>query len=118
MDWTAEKIIETVEQLRKDSCYKNGDEVMEIYSEFREKFPKLFYTCLNPDFNMNELQGLLKIRDNAKSKGVSDIIRDTQVGEVYAKRYVYPVIREPTISEKKNAAKKVAEKYAELEREN
>ncbi len=116
MDWSTEKILETVEQLREDSCYKNGDEIMEMYGEFRDKFPKLFYTCLSPDFNLGELRGLLQIRDNASRMGTPDIIRDTQVGEVYAKRYVYPVTREPSLSEKKVAAKKVAEKYAELEK--
>jgi hypothetical protein len=115
MDWSSDKIVETVEQLRKDSCYKNGDEIMEIYGEFRDKFPKLFYTCLSPDFNMDELRGLLNIRETASRTGTPDIIRDTQVGEVYAKRYIYPVTREPSMADKKLAAKKVAEKYVELD---
>lgn len=115
MDWTSKKIMDTVENLRKDSCYKNGDELVGIYGEFRDQFPKLFYTCLEPDFNMQELGNLLKIRDNATKENTPDIVRDTTVGEFYAKRYVYPVTGEPTLEEKKKATKKVAKRYVDME---
>ena len=67
-----------------------------------------------PNFNIQELKNLLAIRDRAKRENTPDIVRDTTVGEIYAKRYLYPVMGEPTLEQKKEAAKKVAKKYAQM----
>lgn len=111
MDWTSERILETVKNIHRDSGRKTIEEVEEEYKEFKENFQKLFYASIAPNFNFRELEWLLNVRDNATAKGVPDIVRDTHIGEHYAKKYVYPVTGEPSLNDKKNAAKKVAEKY-------
>jgi hypothetical protein len=115
MDWTSERIIATARDIYRDSGRKTLEEVETEYAEFKENFQKLFYACTAPNFNFQELEMLLRIRDNASRNGTPDIVRDTQVGEHYAKRYVYPITGEPSLEEKKKAAKKIAKKYAENE---
>ena len=113
MDWNSEKILETVDNLRKDYLYLNENDIMTKYEEFKTLFPKLFYTCLEPSFNHQELKNMLEFRDQAKNSHTPDLVRDTKVGEYMAKKYVYPVTGEPSLEEKKEAAKKVAKKDAE-----
>lgn len=115
MDWPSQRILATARDIHRDSGRKSLEEVEEEYKEFKEKFQKLFYACIAPGFNMQELEWLLGVRDNAAAKGTPDIVRDTHIGEHYARRYVYPVTGEPSLDEKKKAAKKVAKKYAENE---
>lgn len=112
MDWSHNKIINTVKSLRNDSHSLNESQINEKYSEFKEKFPKLFYMCMTPNFDIECLNGLLNFRDKAERDNISDLERDVAVGEKFAKRYLYPVVgKEPSIEEKKEAAKKVAAKY-------
>lgn len=117
MDWSSEKILEEVESIHRDSGRLTLEEVEERHAEFKERFQKLFYAAAAPNFDAKELRWLLGVRDTAAAKGTPDIVRDTQVGEYYAKRYVYPITGEPSIADKKKAAKKVAQKYAENENE-
>ena len=76
-----------------------------------EKFPKLYYSCMTPDFNMNTLNMMLNYRTKAETENIPDMVRDVTIGESKAKKYLYPVVGEPTIDQKKKAARKVAEKY-------
>ena len=117
MDWSSKKIIQTARELRCDYRFKTSDQIMETYGEFRDTFPKLFYTCLEPNFEIEELEKLLRLRQQAIEENTPDIIRDTTVGEIYAKKYVYPLTGTPTLDQKISAGKKVAQKYVELEKQ-
>ena len=116
MDWGGEKIITVIDELRHDYLYMTEEEIFEKYKDFKEFFPKLFYTCLEPNFNSQELKNMLEFRDQAKVTQTPDLIRDTKVGEYMAQKYLYPVVGEPTMDQKKEAAKKVAKKQVELEK--
>lgn len=111
MDWSKDKIIDTVKVLRQDAQTLTESDINDKYSEFKEKFPKLFYMALTPNFNVGHLEGLIDYRDKSSRDNVSDLERDIFIGEAFAKKYLYPVVGEPTIDQKKKAAKKVAEKY-------
>ena len=111
MDWNTNKIIETVGEIRKDSLYLTEKSVQAKYSEFIEKFPKLYYTCITPDFDFKTFHTMLKYRNKAEQDNIPDLVRDVTIGETMAKKYLYPVVGEPTIEQKKKAAAKVAEKY-------
>jgi hypothetical protein len=114
MEWSKKKIIDTVESFQYDVCTKTTDEIEDKYDEFKQMFPKLYWTCLDPNFNLEELIGLLNIRDEASRNNTPDLVRDTTIGEHYAKKYVYPVVGEPTIEEKKIAARKAVLKSEQL----
>jgi hypothetical protein len=111
MDWTPEKIVSVIENVRKDSLYLTEKDIQIKYKEFMEKFPKLYYSCMTPDFNMNTLNMMLNYRTKAETENIPDMVRDVTIGESIAKKYLYPVVGEPTIDQKKKAARKVAEKY-------
>ncbi len=111
MDWSKGKILDTVKVLRKDAQTLSESEIDDKYSEFKEKFPKLFYMSLTPNFNIGRLEGLVNYRDKASRDNVPDLVRDVTVSEEFAKEYLYPVVGEPSLEQKRDAAKKVAEKY-------
>jgi len=111
MDWNTAKITETIESVRKDSLYLTERDIQTKYSEFIEKYPKLYYTCITPDFDFKTFNTLLEYRDKAEKDNIPNLVRDVTVGETMAKKYLYPVVGEPTIEQKKKAASKVAQKY-------
>lgn len=111
MDWTPEEIINTVETIRKDSTNLTEQQIKVKYETFIEKFPKLYYTCITPEFSMATLKTMLSYRTKAKVDNIPDMVRDVTIGETMAKKYLYPVVGEPTVEQKKKAAGKVAEKY-------
>ena len=113
MDWDTDTILDTVKNLRKDCVYLRESEIESKYADFKEKFPKLYYTTLTPNFNINMLENMLNYRNRAKEENIPDLVRDVTIGEEMAKKYLYPVVGEPTIEQKKKAAKKVAEKIAQ-----
>lgn len=110
MDWPREKILDTVESLRKDAREMNERSVHEKYGVFKEKFPKLFYSSLDPNFNIPTLEKLLDYRDKSEKDNVPTLVRDTAVSEEFAKKYLYPVVGEPSLEDKKKAARKIVEK--------
>jgi hypothetical protein len=117
MEWESSKIIQTIENLQYDACVKTVGEIDEKYGNFRERFPKLFYSCLEPNFRIEELKELLHMREKAKEDKTPDFIRDVSVAEKFSQRWLYPVVGEPTLEQKKAAAKKVAQKQVQMENE-
>ena len=113
MDWNTETILDTVKKLRHDCVYLKESEIESKYSEFKDNFPKLYYTTLTPNFNMTMLENMLKFRNKAEQENIPDLVRDVTIGEEMAKKYLYPVVGEPTVEQKKKAAKKVAQKVAQ-----
>jgi hypothetical protein len=111
MDWSKDKIISNIETLRKDSLYLKESEVKEKYSEFIEKFPRLYSLSIEPNFDIKSIEMMLNFRQKAIDENMPDMVRDVTIGEELAKRYLYPVVGEPTINQKRDAAKKIAKKY-------
>lgn len=112
MDWSSEKIVKTVEEIRDDFLDLTEIELNSKYSEFKKLFPKLYYTCMEKNFNITELKGLLEFRDKSSKENKPDIVRDATVAEHYSKKYLYPVVGEPTMEQKKEAGKKIAQKMS------
>lgn len=113
MDLSNEEILTLVDSLRLDSKTMNESGIKLKYADFIEKFPKLYYLALTPGFNKVMLTNMLNYRTKAKKENIPDLVRDVTIGEEMAKRYLYPVVGEPTIKQKKEAAKKVAVKVAQ-----
>ena len=113
MDWSTTKILDEVKKLRSDSLTLTESQIESKYSEFKEKFPKLYYTALTPNFNYVMFENMLNYRNKAERDNIPDLVRDVTIGEEMAKKYLYPVVGEPSIKEKKKAAKKVAAKVAQ-----
>jgi hypothetical protein len=111
MDWNTTKIVDTVGELRYDYVTMTERDIRSKYAVFIEKFPKLYYTCIDPNFDMKTLDTLLQYRNKAENENIPNLVRDVTIGETMAKKYLYPVIGEPTIEQKKKAAAKVAQKY-------
>lgn len=111
MDWTTDRIVLTVDEIRKDSMVLTERDIKVKYGEFIEKFPKLYYTCIEPNFDFNTFNIMLGYRDKAEMDNIPDLVRDVTIGETMAKKYLYPVVGEPSIEQKKQAAVKVSEKY-------
>jgi len=97
--------------LRSDSVLLSEKNVKIKYSEFFEKFPKLFYSSFEPNFDFSTFETMLQYRNKAEAEDIPDLVRDVTIGETMAKKYLYPVVGEPTIEQKKKAASKVAQKY-------
>jgi hypothetical protein len=111
MDWSTSKIIETVKELRDDANTMPERDIKAKYDTFIEKFPKLYYTCIAPNFDMKTLETMLQYRNKADNENIPNLVRDVTIGETMAKKYLYPVVGEPSIQQKKEAAAKVAQKY-------
>ena len=111
MDWSTDKIVLTVTELKNDSVVLSEKSIRDKYSEFIERFPKLYYTCISPEFNINTLRAMLDYRNKAETENIPNLVRDVTMGETMAKKYLYPVVGEPSIEQKKKAAAKVAQKY-------
>ena len=45
------------------------------------------------------------------TENIPDMVRDVTVGETLAKRYLYPVVGEPSTDDKRKAASKITSKY-------
>ena len=54
---------------------------------------------------------MLQYRNKADNENIPNLVRDVTIGETMAKKYLYPVVGEPSIQQKKEAAAKVAQKY-------
>ena len=111
MNWEDQDIINSVKEIRKDSEYLSEQQMKEKHAQFIEEFPKLYYTCISPSFSYDMLTSMLRYRKKAKDENIPDLVRDATIGEEMAKKYLYPVVGEPTLEQKKEAAKKVAAKY-------
>ena len=111
MDWSKERILQTIELLSSDSKNMTESNIKEKYSEFIEKFPKLYYSSLDPNFDLRSLKTMLNYRQKAEDENIHVLVRDITIGEELSKKYLYPVVGEPTNEQKAKAMKKVVQKY-------
>ena len=110
MDWSKEKIYQTIVDLIKDKEECSIGELEQKYGDFKKEFPKWYETCLSNEKPENLLDGLsiyLNIREEVKDGTKSEIEANVQVAEYRAKQYLYPVVGEPTIQQKKDALKRI-----------
>ncbi len=112
MDITKEEIYRTAVNLINDAGTLTPQELEMKYEFFKDKFSKLYYTCVNvvPETKtktLRELSILLNIRQEVKDGKKADIEANVQVGEYMAKQYVYPKTGEPTLEQKKVALQKI-----------
>lgn len=111
MDWSKEKILSTVRELREDYLYMSEKDIEKKYADFKKDLGSLYLMVLTPTFNETILINLLEYRDKAKRENIPDMVRDVSVAEAISKKYLYPVVGEPSLADKKKAAKIIAKKY-------
>ena len=115
MDWSKDKIIKTVKEIRGNFNNLTVQDIENNYKDFKEKFPKLYEFTLDKNFDIQILFQMLNHRDNSEKNNTSDFIRDVSISDSLAKKYLYPTFGEPTVEQKKIAAKKLLKKHYDSE---
>lgn len=112
MNYSKEEIYNTAVAIMDDLDKLNAQELEQKYMWFKEHFFKLYDTCITimpeeREKTLRELNVLLGIRDQRKAGTISNIESNVQVTEYMAKKYVYPIVGEPTKEQKKEAIRKI-----------
>jgi hypothetical protein len=118
MDTSKDYIYQNAVNIINDAEILSPPELEEKYKEFKEKFYKIYVTCvgLTPETKqsfLNELKLFLGIREEVISGKKSMIEANVQVGDYQGKRYLYPITGEPTMEQKKQYIKKVVREEEE-----
>lgn len=111
MDWSKQKILDTIKEIRRSSGVLTKHDADLKFIEFREQFPSLYNFCFDPSFDMQTIFHMLNWRDKTKNEGTSDFIRDVTISENLAKKYLYTQFPEPTVEQKKKAAEKILREH-------
>ena len=110
MSVSSEEIYNNTVSLLRDVSSLNSEELSEKYSEYKKMFPKLYNMCLtDPDQKniMINLVKMLNIRDSAKDGSKSIFEANVMAGEYIAKKYMYPIVGEPSPQKKVDALNKI-----------
>ncbi len=112
MNYSKEEIYNTAIAIMDDLDKLNAQELEQKYMWFKEHFFKLYDTCITimpeeREKTLMELKVLLNIRDQRKAGTISNIESNVQVTEYMAKKYVYPIVGEPTKEQKREAIRKI-----------
>lgn len=110
MDWTRENIVERARGLKQDIYTKTKAQIETDYADFKERFPKLYDSCMLSDFSMDDLEKILNIREGYRDGEKTKLETEITVGEYMGKRFVYNNVEEPTMEQKKEAIRKIVSK--------
>jgi hypothetical protein len=66
--------------------------VRKTFPEFAEKYPNLFQMACEPDFNVERLAYMLKMRDAVEQQKVTQHQASVSVGENLFQEYVKPLV--------------------------
>lgn len=116
--WTNEEIINEIKSIRSDTECCTEKEMTKKYETFSKTFPKLYMMSLTPHMNYEMLYKMLNYRKKAVDENIPDMIRDVTIGEMVSEKYIYPIVGEPSLEQKKKAAKIVAKKYNDIAKGN
>lgn len=121
MDIDREYIFNTCQRLLKDLKEKPLEQIETEYKDFKEKNPKAYEICCTAKSDtevLSILKLLLDIRDEKANGTKTAMYADVQVGEFFAKKYLYgKVMEEPTIAQKKAALEKILKNEKEKAKE-
>jgi hypothetical protein len=110
-EWSKKEILETCEKIKNDVDILTAKELSQKYREFHKTFPKFYELLLQNEQGLYEqLKLQLNIRDEINSGSKSELEANVQLGDLYGKKYVYPITGEPTTKEKKDALRKIISK--------
>ncbi len=113
MDWSDEDILKNYENINNDKHILTQNDLDEKYKDFKKTFPKMYETILTNDHSYEHLKNMLSIRSKMKSKNISNVAGNVQAGEYLSRQYLYPVVGEPSLEQKKEALQKILDKDVE-----
>lgn len=108
--YSSAKIISIIKEIRADNRPDRLAFYKDKYSEFLQKFPKLFFAAFNDSFDIRILEMMLSQRNvimKEKNKETLDHVSE-QVHESLNEKYVYPVIPKSVIDEMKSGSANLA----------
>ena len=109
MDTDKTYIVSNINNIFTDRDLLTSDEINEKYAQFKEKFPKLFEAALeyeNKEEFLHELDNMLRIRSTRSTK-TSEIATNVSIGEHFGRKYIYPLVGEPSQAQKTVALQKI-----------
>jgi len=116
MNLNEDYIIDMNVKIKKDLLFMNRQSVSAKYSEFEEKYPKIFLSILDGIFDEEQFKKMIEVRkmsfEKHSDKEYSEqrMKSDIEVGELLARSFLYPVLGEPTKEQKQKAYRKVLAK--------
>jgi len=120
MDWDSNKIKTNFNGVIRDAKNCNIQELELKYSEFKNKFEKLYLIAIDAVFTgkvqeaINKLDIMLKARNDMQSGKVSKLHTDMMVGNMLGKQYIYPLTQTPSQEDYNRALKQITKKEQEL----
>lgn len=110
-----EYIIETSRKIKDDKKTLGDNELEDKYSDFSEKYPKIWLAIKDNVFDENMLKSMVKVYNKTYSKTTgNDLMRKTKsdisVGELLAEKYLYKNGTRPDSQSKQEAYKKIMKK--------
>ena len=110
-EWPKKEILETCEKIKEDVDSLTSKELSQKYRQFQKTFPKFYELLLQNEPGLFEqLKLQLSIRDEINDGSKSELEANVQLGDLYGKKYVYPITGEPSTKEKKDALRKIIQK--------
>lgn len=114
MDWSKDKIFETCMSIMADSDTLSKQQMDEKYEIFKKKFSKIYQMCSSTSSSierqsiLREISMMLGIREDIKTDKKDAFVGNVQIGEHFAKKYIYPKVGEPSLEDRKNALDKLS----------
>jgi hypothetical protein len=92
--YSTEEIIATIQTLTNlpGSSKEKQRVFRKTHSDFVEKYPTLFQMACEPNFNMDRLVYMLRMRDAVEAQKVSQHQASVSVGENLFQEYVKPLV--------------------------
>lgn len=110
-------ILEIFYKIEEDKKSLSKNDIQIKYKDFKDKYPKLFLSMLDGIFNKQQFMELVDIRrktfaaNKNKNHKIKKFESDINVSEHLARKYLYPVMGEPSEKQKREAYKKSLAKF-------
>ena len=124
MDWKSDVIIESFNEVIKDSKNLNSKDLETKHFAFKESFNKLYEVAINAGVTgeiqqaSNTLKMMLKARECMQEGKTTKLATDVYVGNQLGQKYIYPVTNTPSAEDYKQAFEKIKEKVKQNEKED
>jgi hypothetical protein len=104
----SEYIINQVSMLNKDLPKLSKQDIDTKYSEFKQKYPKIWEGIFLGVFTLEKFENLIEVHNKSYSCTKGDHLQkkfqsDKNVGEILAREYLYPVFGYPPDGDLTNA---------------
>lgn len=64
------------------------------YADFATRYPNLFMSCCAPDFDINRLEYMLRMKNAVDNRRITQEAASAQIGEKMFNQYVKPIVDE------------------------